>query len=98
MQASGKDLKISQLYSLAAECARRAWDGNDARCIDRCTMATAADFIRALPDVVPLPEFAPEPDGSISLDRIESRDRLFSLSIGASNGLAYAWIDGADRG
>ena len=45
-----------------------------------------------------LPEFAPEPDGSISLDWIQSRARLYSLSIGHSNRLAYAWLDGADKG
>jgi hypothetical protein len=54
--------------------------------------------VRALPDNIPLPEFTPEPDGSISLDWIRSRNRVVSLSIGQSNRLAYAWLDGADRG
>ena len=47
---------------------------------------------------MPLPEFAPEPDGAISLDWIRSRHRLFSLSIGSTNRLAYSWLDGAHRG
>ena len=46
----------------------------------------------------PVPEFAPEPDGSVSLDWIQSRTRLFSLSIGTSRRLAYAWLDGSDKG
>jgi hypothetical protein len=54
--------------------------------------------VRALPDGIPLPEFAPEPDGSISLDWILSRNRLFSVSIGHSSRLAFAWLDGADNG
>jgi hypothetical protein len=58
----------------------------------------AKRFVRSLPDGVSLPEFAPEPDGSISLDWIQSRARLYSLSIGHSNRLAYAWLDGADKG
>ena len=45
-----------------------------------------------------MPEFAPEPDGAISLDWIQSRHRLFTLSISASNRLAYAWLDGTDKG
>ena len=55
-------------------------------------------FLRAMPDDLPIPEFAPEPNGSISLDWIASPDRLFSLSIGRNGRLAYAWLDGADKG
>ena len=56
------------------------------------------NFVRALPRDVALPEFAPEPDGSISLDWESSRSRRFSISIGVNNRLAYAWLDGTDRG
>jgi hypothetical protein len=98
MSPSDKDLKTSQIWSLAAECAREGWDGNDAKSIDRRACVAAADFIRALPDSVPLPEPAPEPDGSVSLDWIQSRNRLLSLSVGASNRLAFAWLDGPNKG
>lgn len=93
-----KAAAISELMAIANECAKPDWDGNDANAIDTLAVLKAKDFVRALPDKMPLPEFAPEPDGSISLDWIESRHRLFSLSIGASNRLAYAWHDGADKG
>ncbi|MGE0827164.1 MAG: hypothetical protein AB7G75_28570 [Candidatus Binatia bacterium] len=93
-----KRVAISQIVSLAKECAETGWDGNEADPIDQAVIHTAVKFIRALPGDVPLPEFAPEPDGSISLDWIRSRNRLFSLSIGSSNRLAYAWLDGSDRG
>ena len=55
-------------------------------------------FLRALPDRVPLPEISPEPDGSVSLDWTQSRNRLFSVSVSGSNRLAYAWVDGTDSG
>lgn len=93
-----KSVAISQIVSLAKECAETDWDGNEAAPIDQAAIHTAVKFIRALPNDVPLPEFAPEPDGSISLDWIRSRNRLFSLSIGSTNRLAYAWLDGSDRG
>ena len=51
-----------------------------------------------MPDNLPLPEFAPEPDGAISLDWIQSRNCFLSLSIGAGNRLSYAWLDGTNRG
>jgi hypothetical protein len=93
-----KSVAISQIMALANECADAGWDGDDAAPIDRVAVRTAVQFLRVLPDNVPLPEFAPEPDGSISLDWIQSRHRLFSLSVGATNRLAYAWLDGSDRG
>lgn len=89
---------LSQLRALANDCAQRGWDGAGAFAIDPAALQNAEDFVRALPEGIPLPECAPEPDGAISLDWIQSRHRLFSLSIGPSNRLAHAWLDGADRG
>ena len=83
---------------MTAECAEPDWDGHGAVAIDPIAILLTGRFVRALPEGVPLPEFTPEPDGSISLDWIRSRNRLFSLSIGRSNRLAYAWLDGADKG
>jgi hypothetical protein len=94
----GKAVALSQLRALANECGEAAWDGEDACAINPLAMFVAETFIRALPNGIPLPEFAPEPDGSISLDWIESRNRLLTASVGAGDRLAYAWIDGADKG
>lgn len=93
-----KSTAISQLWALANECGEPGWDGDGANPIDRRAVFNAVAFIRALPDRVPMPEFAPEPDGAISLDWIRSRSRLFSLSINSSNRLACAWLDGTDKG
>jgi hypothetical protein len=93
-----KAAAISQIWALVDECAEMGWNGEEAEPILEIAAELAADFIRALPEHLPLPEFAPEPDGSISLDWIQSRHRLFSLSVGASSRLAYAWLDGTDRG
>ena len=93
-----KSVAISEVWALANECAETGWDGQDALSMNRSAIYNALAFIRALPDSVPLPEFAPEPDGSISFDWIKSRNRLFSMSVGSSNRLAYAWLDGTDKG
>lgn len=89
---------ISQIWALVNECSVANWDGEGARPVDPQAAASAEELIRALPNGIPLPEFAAEPDGSISLDWIQSRNRLFSLSIGRGNRLPYAWLDGADKG
>lgn len=93
-----KARSISRIAELVAECQGPGWDGEQAAPLSAIAATSAERFVRALPSDVPLPEFAPEPDGSISLDWIESRHRLFTLSIGANDRLAYAWIDGSDRG
>lgn len=95
---SAKAAAIAQIETLAKECSEPDWDGENARPLDRLAALSATNFIRALPDGIALPELAPEPDGSISLDWIQSRNRLFTLSIGANNRLGYAWLDGTDKG
>ncbi len=89
---------IAQLRTLANECSEPDWDGNGAEPLDPVALANAEEFLRALPGDLPLPELAADPDGSVSLDWIQSRTRVFSVSVGASRRLAYAWLDGSDRG
>ena len=89
---------ISQLNAIAHECSEEGWDGNEANPVDEIARCFAECFIRVLPEDIPLPECAPEPDGSISLDWIRSRTCLFSVSIGRSQRLACAWLDGSNKG
>jgi hypothetical protein len=93
-----KSNAISELWAMATECAQEGWDGGDAMPLDPDAIARAIELIRALPGYLPLPEFAPEPDGAVSLDWIRSRNRLLSVSVNAGGRLAFAWLDGTDRG
>lgn len=93
-----KAAAISELRALANECSDPGWDGDEAYGVNPVAVFLAETFIRVLPDGVPLPEFAVEPDGCVSLDWIQSRNRLFSISVGSNDRLAYAWLDGADKG
>ena len=89
---------ISQLWEMFDDCTERDWDGNDAEPLSGVAAVAVTAFIRSMPDRLPLPELAPEPDGAISLDWIESRHRRFSVSFGSNDRLAYAWLDGSDKG
>ena len=93
-----KAAALSRLRALANECAKPDWDGNGAEAINSVALFNTEHFLKALPESFPLPEFAIEPDGSVSLDWIKSRNCLFSLSVGSNNRLAFAWLDGADKG
>jgi hypothetical protein len=93
-----KAAALSELAALATEYADPDWDSEGAAAIDPMAVWLAKRFVRAMPDGIRLPEFAPERDGSISLDWIHSRNSVFSLSVGRSNRLAYAWLDDSDKG
>jgi len=93
-----KAAAISEIWSLFAEHGHSGWDGDDAAPLSRAAAMLAVQLIRALPPDIPLPDFACEPDGSISLDWLLSRTRVFSLTAGMTDRLAYAWLDGTDRG
>ncbi len=94
----GKSTAIFRLREVADECAEEGWDGNGAHPIDHLAIRIAERIVRALPDGIALPEFAPEPDGSVSLDWIQSPNCLFSISVGGTNRLGFAWLDGTDKG
>jgi hypothetical protein len=93
-----KAAALSDLAKLGTECANPGWDGDDAAPIDPDAIILARRFILAMPYGIPVPEFAPEPDGKISLDWGDSRNRVFSLTVGHGNRLAYAFLDGGDTG
>ena len=88
---------ISQLLTLAAECAEADWDGCGASAIRREAVDEAAELVRSLPDGMPMPEFCGEPDGAVSLDWIGSKTRLLSVSVNGSRRLAYAAMDSSSR-
>ena len=89
---------ISSLQALRAEHSEPNWDGESAKPVAEVALDAAVSFIRALPGNLPLPEIAAEPDGAISLDWAPSKHRVFTVSIGMTDRLPYAWLDGSDRG
>ena len=94
--------KLSQATLIAAmladECKEADWDGYGAEPLDRNALDLARQIIRSLPDDVPMPSLTTEPDGCVSLDWMPTRSRTFTLSVGKTDRLPYAWIDGTDRG
>jgi hypothetical protein len=94
----GKAAVISDIWALVNECGEPDWDAAGGEPLDRMAAYRAVDLIRALPGSISLPEVGGEPDGFFSLDWIVARHRVFSLSVGAGDRLAYAWVDGSNRG
>jgi hypothetical protein len=80
-----KAAALSQLWALAAECDKADWDGAGAALINVEEVLNAESIVRTLPTGFSLPEFAAEPDGSVSFDWTESRSHIFSVSACAGS-------------
>ena len=89
---------ISVLVELYNECSTPGWDGTDADPICPATLDQAVRFIQAIPEDLPMPEISAEMDGAISMDWMHSRRRRLSISVGSTDRLAYAWLDGTRKG
>jgi len=94
-----KTAVISELRALTLSHVEAGWDGGEATPVDVKAIGRAIAFIRALPEDAALPDVGVDPDGAVSLDWMVSRHRMLSISFaGDSDRLAYAWLDGTDRG
>lgn len=91
---SRKHAVILRIHEVAAE----GCGDEDSTQVSLPVVERAVSFIRALPADVALPDVGVDPDGSIAFDWIVTRARVFSVSVGATGRLAFAWIDGTDRG
>ncbi len=93
-----KAAAIARLDDLVRECGATVPSGDGAGTVLPESARLAERVVRALPDRAPMPEFAAEPDGSVSLDWIASRTRMFTISVGGGDRLPYAWLDGVEHG
>ena len=93
-----KEDALNRLYELAAECAAADWDGYGAEAVSKSAVEHSAHFIRRLPEDLPLPEISVEPDGEIAFDWSPTPTQTFSVSIGATDRMACAWVNGTEHG
>ena len=70
------------------------WDGEGATPISPQTMENAYNFLTKIGNLDFSPEICPESDGYIQLEWYVSPQRVFSLSFGPSNQVAYSGIFG----
>jgi hypothetical protein len=89
---------IWALDEIAQEASVPNWDGYDALPANTLALSKAKEVITILPAELPLPFVSVEPDGCISLDWLMAKSRVFTMSLGSSGSIPYAWIDGTSRG
>lgn len=93
-----KAIFFSSLTDLARDCRESNWDGYGAVSANPQALLGAVEIILSLPDDLPLPECSIEPDGCVSLDWLPAPYRTLTVSVGETDRLPYAWVDGTDRG
>jgi len=93
-----KDQIMSTIYEIAETCKTADWDGYGALPLSTKSVSYGVQFVRLLPDRSPMPEVSPEPDGVLALEWAASKSRRLSISFCDSDRIAYAWLDGSDRG
>lgn len=89
---------ISDFREAMQDCLEENWDGYGAEPVSASVVQKVIDLIASLPEGIALPEACCEPDGEIALDWAPMPQRTISVSVGESDRLAYAWMDGSDRG
>ena len=93
-----KEQALDELYALLEERASELETDNAYTMTSPATLDNAELLIRMMPDSIPMPEIAIEDDGDITFDWMKSRYCMLSASVGESARIAYAWLDGTDRG
>jgi hypothetical protein len=95
---TAKNALVSRLWEMAEECGENDWNGYEAAPLSLAAVEQAVEFIRAWPFEDDLPDCAPEPDGSVNLEWIYTRHRRATVSLDGGQRLAFAWLDGANKG
>lgn len=66
--------------------------------VSQAVFENTEQFLLALPEALSTPGIGVDPDGAISLTWVASRTRMFSVDIDESDRIAFAWLDGTDKG
>ena len=93
-----KSSLISQAWEIFNESQSPGRKADGESPVKTVALKEAIDFIRACPDGTTLPEIAADPDGGVCFEWISSRHRMLSLSLDGSGRIAFAWLDGTDKG
>jgi len=88
---------IENLLEVKSEHSVDNWDGYDAKAINDNSYKNAWQFALSLPPNLPIPEIYIEPDGEVVFEWYEDKRKVFSISIGSENKLAYAGLFGVNK-
>ena len=85
------------LWNAIAECSEDDWDGYGAKSVDRKSYENSLRFLDMLPETIPAPEVAVEPDGMVAFEWHEEPRWVFSVSFETNGELVYAGLFGNSK-
>lgn len=91
---SHRERGFDDLYAAYRECCTEDHDGFRGQSVTRQTYDLAFRFLSALPVTLPTPEVSVDPDGEVSFEWIEARDRRVAVSLNEQGRLSYAALYG----
>src|SRR5882724_6307634 len=86
-----------ELYEAAEECKASDWDGQGALPVTPQAYQRAYHFIETLPDRVPSPSVATDPDGNLTFEWYRTPERNVSVSVSSAGELHYAALLGSSK-
>lgn len=89
--------KNADLEIVYREASKEDWDGHGAVAADTKSYLLAKTFLSQLPNNMPTPEIAIDPDGEISFEWYISDRKLVVLSIGGNGEINYVGVIGKNR-
>ncbi len=85
------------LWNAVAECSEDDWDGYGAKSVNNQSYEHSLRFLDMLPDTIPAPEVAVEPDGMVAFEWHEESRWVFSVSFETNGELVYAGLFGNSK-
>lgn len=88
---------ITAVVKAASAASAVNWDGEGGLPVQQRTILNAIALLGALSHDVALPSLEPHPDGEMGFEWYIDRNRVMTLSIGASGMISYAASIGVER-
>lgn len=86
-----------ELNTAYNECLEKGWDGYGADPVRSESYRWAVNYIRELPEWVPMPDFGVDPDGSVSMMWYYGKRAQIWLSFYAEDYIAYGALTNDKR-
>ena len=81
-----------EVSHLLLECGTEGWDGEGALPVSAETVSVALKLVDSFPSYLPNPEVFATPQGEVDFDWVPSREVMLTVSVGASQSIAFAGL------
>lgn len=88
---------LPELTELIKNSSHPGWDGYNALPVSSQAYNVTLEFLRALPNTLPIPSVGADPDGHVTLEWYNNPHRTLSISVSPEGELHYAALLGPNK-